>query len=60
MDWGRIIEKSIYMKDAKKIDGAFVVFIGANKISQLDGTIKVYSAKEVAPFFRTDVYWRAF
>jgi hypothetical protein len=40
------------MKDAIKIDAVFVSFIGVNKISKLDDTIKVYNAKKVAPFYR--------
>jgi len=38
------------MKVAKKIDAGCVSFIGANKISELDNTIKVYNATFVAPF----------
>jgi hypothetical protein len=40
------------MKGAKKIDAVFVGFIGVNKISKLDDTIKVYHANKVAPLYR--------
>jgi hypothetical protein len=42
------------------IDAVWVNFIEVRKISNLDGTIKVYNAKKVAPFFRIDAYWRVF
>ena len=44
------MQECSYMKAAKKIDEGFVSVIRGNNIRQLDDTIKVYTAKKIAPF----------